>query len=82
MRRSCLGIAGVVLALTFTGCGESEPEGGPIQYKGTNSAEIDKQLDVMAKNQKNKVFTTKQAEPKPAENKPAATTTKPADKKE
>ena len=37
MRRSCLGIAGVVLAFTFAGCGESEPE-GPIQFKGTNSA--------------------------------------------
>jgi hypothetical protein len=77
MRRSCLGIAGVVLALTFTGCGETEPE-GPIQYKGTNSAEIDKQLDIMSQNQKNKAFTTKQAEAKPTEKVPAAT--KPAAK--
>jgi hypothetical protein len=79
MRRFCSGIAGVVLAFTLTGCGESEPE-GPIQYKGTNSAQIDKQLEIMSKNQKNKVFTAKQPESKPADKKPAET--KPADQKE
>jgi len=79
-----LGIAGVVLAFTLAGCGgESEPE-GPIQYKGTNTPDIDKQLDIMAKNAKDKVYTTKQPESKPpdkkaGEKKPADAT--PADKK-
>jgi hypothetical protein len=78
MRRSWLGIAGVVLGCAFAGCGETATE-GPIQYKGTNSAEIDKQLDIMAKNQKSKVFT-KQQEVKPADKK--AGETKPAEKKD
>jgi hypothetical protein len=70
MRRLCLGIAGALLACTFAGCGESEPE-GPVQYKGTNSPDIDKLSEIMSKNQKTKVFTTKQTEAKPADKKAA-----------
>jgi hypothetical protein len=64
-----MGIAGALLASTLAGCGETEPESGPGQYKGTNSPEIDKLTDVMSSNQKKKVFTTKQPEAKPADKK-------------
>jgi hypothetical protein len=77
MRRFCSGIAGVVVAFTLAGCGESEPE-GPVQFKATNPAGLDKQLDIMSENQKNKAFTKKQTETKPPDQKPAEP--KPADK--
>ena len=35
MRRICLGIAGVLLAVSLAGCGETNEE-GPISYKGTH----------------------------------------------
>jgi hypothetical protein len=64
MRRSCLGIAGALLAFSLAGCGESSEE-GPITYKGTDSPAIQQLRDDMAKNAKNKTATTKGAEPKP-----------------
>jgi hypothetical protein len=79
MRRLSLEIAGVILAFTLAGCGESQPESGPVQYKAPNPAGIDQQLDVMSKNAKNKVGLTKPKETKQPESKPAETT--PADKK-
>jgi hypothetical protein len=79
-----MGIAGALLASTLAGCGDSEPEKGPVQYKGTNSPQIDQLTDVMSKNQKTKVFTAKQPEAKPADKKPGEKKpgeTTPADKK-
>ncbi|MFI5454131.1 MAG: hypothetical protein ACHRXM_01640 [Isosphaerales bacterium] len=84
MRRLSLEIAGVVLAFTLAGCGESQPESGPVQYKAPNPAGIDKQLDIMSQNAKNKVTTTKPKETKAGEKKPADTPpaeTAPAEKK-
>ena len=78
MRRFSLEIAGVVLAFTLAGCGESKPE-PTVEYKGTNPAGIDKLLDNMSQNVKNKVATTKQKETKPGAKKPAETN--PVDKK-
>jgi len=77
MRRFCSGIAGVVLAFTLAGCGESEPE-GPVQFKATNPAGLDKQLDVMSDIQKNKTYLKKQTDTKPPDKKSAEP--KPADK--
>ena len=67
MRRFCLGIAGVVLAVSVAGCGESADE-GPIAYKGTNSPEIQKQMEIQAANMKNKSAFSK-AEEKPVDKK-------------
>jgi len=79
MRRFCSGIAGVILAFTLAGCGESAEPEGPVQFKGTNPPGLDKQLDVMSENMKNKAYTKKQTETKPPDKKSAEP--KPADKK-
>ena len=50
MRRVCSLIAGVMTALTLAGCGESPPETGTVQFKGTQSPAIDAMRDSMAKN--------------------------------
>jgi hypothetical protein len=65
MRRSCLGIAGVLLASALAGCGETKEE-GPISYKGTETSPAIKQL---IENQNNNV-KAKPTTPKPEE-KPA-----------
>jgi hypothetical protein len=65
MRRSCLGIAGALLAFALAGCSETQDE-GPVTYKGTNSPEIEKMRDAMSANMKNKASGTKGAEEKPA----------------
>ena len=65
MRRLCLGIAGIGLAVSFGGCGESSEE-GPIAYKGTNSPAIQKQLELQSQNMKNKSITNPKVEEKPA----------------
>jgi outer membrane PBP1 activator LpoA protein len=67
MRRICWVIAGVVLAFTLAGCGESAPEAGPVDYKGTNSAAIDSLRKQMSENMANKNHLKKtQPETKPA----------------
>jgi len=73
MRRLSFQIAGVVLAFTLTGCGETQQEAGPVQFKAPNPAGVDKLSDIMSQNVKNKVATTKPKETKPAEKKPAET---------
>jgi len=80
-----MGIAGVLLAFTLTGCGETVDE-GPVAYKGTKDASIDALRDQMSKQVKNPDYkkkpaaeTTKPADAKPADTKPADT--KPAEKK-
>jgi len=79
MRRLSLEIAGVVLALTLAGCGDSEKEAGSVPFKASNPAGLEKQLDIMSQNAKNKVATTKPKETKPPEKKPDET--KPAETK-
>jgi hypothetical protein len=66
MRRSCFGIAGLVLALSLAGCGDSVDD-GPVSYKGTNTPAIQDQLKLtsdIAKN--NKGTATKAADDKSA----------------
>jgi hypothetical protein len=71
MRRFCMGIAGVILAFTLTGCGETVDE-GPVGFKGTNSPAIDALRDNMSKSVKSGEYTKKPpAEPtKPTEAEP------------
>jgi len=83
MCRFCSGIAGVILAFTVAGCGESAPE-GPLPSKAVDPAAIDKQLEIMSQNQKKPVFTKKPVDTKPADKAPAdkaPAATKPEDKK-
>jgi hypothetical protein len=82
MRRFCMGIAGVILAFTLTGCGETVDE-GPKGFKATNDPSIDALRDQMSKQVKTQDYKKKPAaEPtKPADAKPADTS-KPAEKKD
>jgi hypothetical protein len=66
MRRICSVIAGVALAMAPTGCSESPPEGGTVDYKGSNSAAIEGFTKQMSANVKAKTYLkTGEAEPKP-----------------
>jgi len=68
MRRICWVIAGVVLAFSFAGCSETAPEGGTVDYKGSNSAAIDALRKQMSDN-----MTNKDTRKKPvADSRPAA----------
>jgi hypothetical protein len=69
MRRSCLGIAGVLLASALAGCGEQKEE-GPVPYKGTDSPAIQALSKQMQENVKNKSITSK-GEEKPEAKKAA-----------
>jgi predicted small lipoprotein YifL len=69
MRRVCSGIAGVVLAFTLAGCGESPPE-TPVANKGADIDAINKLRDNMSANAKNKKAWERPKEEKPAD-KPA-----------
>ena len=73
MRRVCSLIAGVVTAVTLSGCGETPPETGPVQFKGTQSPAIDALRESMSKNAV-AGKTTKPLDPtaKPATDKKAA----------
>jgi len=65
---------GVVLAFTLAGCGESAPESGPMEYKPSNSPEIEafaKRLSENAKGGKG-AMKKPEAASKPGETKPAA----------
>jgi hypothetical protein len=74
MRRSCIAISGMLLALVMSGCGETQEE-GPIQYKGSDSPAIQQLRDGMSANVKNKSIISK------GEEKPAPKKEKDADKK-
>jgi hypothetical protein len=65
MRRICLGIAGSLLAVSLSGCGESNEE-GPVSYKGTNSPAIEQLRKGMSENAINKSATSKGGEDKSA----------------
>ena len=80
MRSFCMGIAGVILAFTLTGCGETVDE-GPVGFKGTTSPAIDALRDNMSKTVKAgdhkkapPVENNKAAEAKPGDSKPAEKT--------
>ena len=49
-------VGGVVLAFTIAGCGESPPESGPVEFKATNSPEIEAFAKRMSENAKGKVI--------------------------
>jgi len=76
--RSFMGIAGVVLTFTLTGCGETVDE-GPKEFKGTPiSPGVEKLLENQGKSVKSgdhkkvpHAETTKPADAKPADAKPA-----------
>jgi hypothetical protein len=66
-------IGGVVLAFTLAGCGESPPESGPVEYRATNSPEIEAFAKRMSENAKGKGAMKKPEAPsKPGETKPAS----------
>jgi hypothetical protein len=81
MRRFCMGIAGVILAFTLTGCGDTVDE-GPKGFKATTDPSIEALRDQMSKQAKGQDYKKKPAaeSTKPADVK-AAETTKPAEKK-
>ena len=83
MRRVCSLIAGVVTAFTLAGCGETPPETGTVQFKGTQSPAIDALRENMSKNAVGGK-STKAFDPtaKPGTDSKAATDTKDAGKKD
>jgi hypothetical protein len=48
-------VGGVVLAFTIAGCGDSPPEEGTVNFKGSNSPEIEALTKRMSDNAKGKV---------------------------
>jgi hypothetical protein len=81
MRRTCSGIAGVVLACTLAGCGESQPESGTKPFQGTSNPAIEQQLENMSKNMQNKAFQKGAAETAKPSEKDKSAADKAADKK-
>jgi hypothetical protein len=49
MRRVCGLIAGVAMAFTLTGCGDTPPETGTVQFKPTQNPAIDGLRESMSK---------------------------------
>ena len=74
MRQTFCIVAGAALSMTIAGCGDSQPESGPVPYKATSSPAIDVLRENMSKNAKGSVYTKKtvEAETKPADPKAAA----------
>jgi hypothetical protein len=70
MRRSCLGLAGVVLASALAGCSEPKEE-GPVPYKGTDSPAIQALAKQAGENVKNKSITNPPTDEKSAGKKDA-----------
>ncbi|MGP0062185.1 MAG: hypothetical protein ACLQGP_01110 [Isosphaeraceae bacterium] len=75
MRRSCKGIAGIVLAAALAGCSDTGVQEGTVPFKSTNT----EPLNAM-KNEMKKAAQAQSNEQKPAESKPAADS-KPAESK-
>lgn len=72
-------IAGVVLTMTLSGCGDSQPESGPVPFKATTSPAIDALRENMSKATKDSTYTKRQTTE--AETKTAAPAAKEAEKK-
>jgi hypothetical protein len=68
MRRFCSGIAGVVLAFTLAGCGETTTE-GPLESKPMDTDAINKLRENMSANAKGGKYKERPTETKPADTK-------------
>jgi hypothetical protein len=64
MRRLCSGIAGIILAVTFAGCGETTVDEGPKPFKPTDMQPLEPMLKQMQEVQKSKAYTKKSVAPK------------------
>jgi hypothetical protein len=60
MRQTFFVIAGVVLTVTLAGCGDSQPEAGPVPFKATTSPAIDALRENMSKSAKESTYSKKQ----------------------
>jgi hypothetical protein len=87
MRRSCLGIVGIVLAAAIAGCGDTGVQEGTVPFKGTSTEQFNEMKNETQKNVKTQAYAKKlegDAKPagdtKPADSKPAGDA-KPADPK-
>jgi hypothetical protein len=81
MRRSCLGIAGILAAATLAGCSDTGVQEGPVPFKGTSTDQFNGMTNQMKKNATSQVDAKKaEGDAKPADTKPAAES-KPADTK-
>jgi hypothetical protein len=81
MRGSCWMIGAVALACTLAGCGESAPEGGPVDFKATSSPAIEALRKQMSENMKNQAHLKSTPETKPAaESKPTDSKSAPSSK--
>jgi hypothetical protein len=87
MRRSCLGIVGIVLAAAFAGCSDTGVQEGPVPFKGTSTEQFNAMKNETQKNVKAQEYAKTPdgdakpaADSKPAEPKPAADS-KPAEPK-
>jgi hypothetical protein len=65
-------VGGVILAVTLAGCGESPPESGTVEFKATNSPEIEALTKRMSENAKGKTSRKPEAASKPSESKAAS----------
>jgi hypothetical protein len=65
-------VGGIVLAFTIAGCGDSPPEAGPVEYKASNSPEIEAFTKRMSENAKGKAGMKRpvEAPSKPGDTKP------------
>jgi hypothetical protein len=65
-------VGGIVLAFAIAGCGETTPEGGQVEFKPTNSPEIEALTKRMSDNVKAKAGMKRPIEApiKPGEAKP------------
>jgi hypothetical protein len=66
MRQVRCVVGGVVVAFAFAGCGDSAPESGPVQFKATNSPEIEAFAKRMSDQAKGKVGSKKPEAPSKA----------------
>jgi hypothetical protein len=60
MRQHFRVIAGAVLTVTLAGCGDSQPDSGPVPFKATTSPAIDALRENMSKVAKDSTYTKKQ----------------------
>jgi hypothetical protein len=68
MSRFCLGIAGVVLAFSLIGCGDTEVDKGPMGFKPTDTTPFKEMTRQMQESMQKKSYMKKAvAEAKPAE---------------
>ena len=88
MRRYCLGIAGIVVAATLAGCGDTGVQEGAVPFKGTSTEPFNAMKNEMQKNAKTQAQAkTPEGDAKPAtdsktaEPKPAADSKTAADSK-